>query len=206
MNERIKKILKTIYFFPGLILNVPGFLIHNVRIPKGIECIGHIFIRNKGHIKIGKNVRIRSGFTSNPIGLGTKTVIRTFANGSVIIGNHVKMSNVCICSAKQIIIEDEVMIGGGVCIYDTDFHSINPFVRMELVPIKEIPKARQVKIEYGVFIGAGSIILKGVSIGRFSVIGAGSVVTGDIPPFEIWAGNPARFVRKLTKEEINATI
>lgn len=48
-----------------------------------------------------------------------------------------------------------------------------------------------------VFIGADVIILKGVSIGERSIIGAGSVVTKDVPPDKIWAGPPAKFVRKI---------
>ena len=58
-------------------------------------------------------------------------------------------------------------------------------------------KMANVTIEHDAFIGAGSIILKGVTIGACSVIGAGSVVTKNIPPNEIWAGNPAKFIRKL---------
>ena len=53
-----------------------------------------------------------------------------------------------------------------------------------------------VYIEDGVFIGAGSIILKGVRIGKNSIVGAGSVVAKSIPEGEIWAGNPAKRVRE----------
>ena len=56
---------------------------------------------------------------------------------------------------------------------------------------------RPVVIRDGAFIGAHSIILKGVTVGEKSVVGAGSVVTRSIPDGEIWAGNPARFIRKL---------
>ena len=52
-------------------------------------------------------------------------------------------------------------------------------------------------IEDNVFIGAHSTILKGVTIGQNSIIGACSVVTKNIPPNEIWAGNPAKFIKKL---------
>ena len=56
---------------------------------------------------------------------------------------------------------------------------------------------KPVLIRQGAFIGAHSIILKGVTIGRHSVIGAGSVVTHDVPDNEIWAGNPAVFVKRI---------
>nr|WP_285890903.1 DapH/DapD/GlmU-related protein [Mesobacillus maritimus] len=52
-----------------------------------------------------------------------------------------------------------------------------------------------VVIEDGVFIGGGSFILKGSHIGKDSIIGAGSVVSGRVPPNEVWAGNPAKFIR-----------
>lgn len=58
-------------------------------------------------------------------------------------------------------------------------------------------KSKPVVIKRGAWIGGGSIILKGVVIGEYSVIGAGSVVTRSVPAGEIWAGNPARFIRKL---------
>ena len=59
-------------------------------------------------------------------------------------------------------------------------------------------KTAPILIKEGVFIGAHAIILKGVTIGRHSVIGAGAVVTKDVPDNEVWAGNPAKFVKKLS--------
>ena len=56
---------------------------------------------------------------------------------------------------------------------------------------------KPVEIKDGVFVGAHSIILKGVTIGEGSIIGAGSVVTKSIPAGEVWAGNPAKFIRKI---------
>ena len=63
-------------------------------------------------------------------------------------------------------------------------------------PYEDI-RSKPVKICKGAFIGAGSYILKGVTIGEKSIVGAGSVVTKDIPSGEIWAGNPAKFIRKV---------
>lgn len=58
------------------------------------------------------------------------------------------------------------------------------------------PRCAPITIEDHAFIGAHSIILKGVTIGKCSIVGAGSVVTHNIPEHEIWAGNPAKFIRK----------
>lgn len=79
-------------------------------------------------------------------------------------------------------------------IYDNDFHSISYTERIN--GDKNI-KAAPVIIQDGAFIGAHSIILKGVTIGARSVVGAGSVVAKSIPSDEVWAGNPAKFIRKL---------
>lgn len=58
-------------------------------------------------------------------------------------------------------------------------------------------KKAKVIIEHDAFIGAGCIILKGVTIGACSVIGAGSVVTKSVPPYQVWAGNPAKFIKNI---------
>jgi len=86
------------------------------------------------------------------------------------------------------------MIGGGCKIWDTDFHSIYPEDRIN-GNINSLNSP--VIIGNNVFIGGFSIILKGVTIGDNAVIGAGSVITKNIPANEIWAGNPAKFIRKL---------
>ncbi|MCE2615607.1 MAG: acyltransferase [Phocaeicola sp.] len=203
MNTHLKNILKKIYYFPGYLINIPTFLFQRVRLPKSIECIGKTHIINEGKIKLGESIRIRSGVLANPIGIGTKTIFHVIQGGELTIGNNVRMSNTGICCAKKITIEDGVMIGGGVCIWDTDFHSCNYNIRLRISSEKERPRTREIIIEKGVFIGAGSIILKGSHIGMFSIVGAGSVVSGKIPPQEVWAGNPAKFIRKLTIEELS---
>ena len=55
-------------------------------------------------------------------------------------------------------------------------------------------------IEDGAFLGANTIITKPCKIGRNSIVGAGSVVTKDIPPYEVWAGNPAKFIKNIEKK------
>ena len=58
---------------------------------------------------------------------------------------------------------------------------------------------KPVEIREGAFVGAHCIILKGVTIGKEAIVGAGSVVTKSIPDGEIWGGNPAKFIRKIEK-------
>lgn len=58
----------------------------------------------------------------------------------------------------------------------------------------------KVILKKGAYIGANTVICKPVTIGEYAIVGAGSVVTKDIPPYEVWAGNPARFIRKRVKE------
>ena len=105
------------------------------------------------------------------------------------------MSNVAICSFMKVRIEDDVYIGGDVRIYDTDFHSLDFSNRVG--PVDNKIKSLPVLIKHGAFIGASSIILKGVTVGEYSIIGAGSVVTKNIPNGEIWAGNPAKFLKTV---------
>ena len=131
---------------------------------------------------------------ADPIGGDTKTILYTRNNGKINIGNFAGLSNTSIVSESSVTIGEWTNIGGGTKIYDTDFHSIDPDVRYN--GDTDI-KAKPVKIGSRVFIGGHSIILKGVTIGEGAVIGAGSVVSKNVPENEIWAGNPARFIRNI---------
>ena len=97
---------------------------------------------------------------------------------------------------KILVLEDDVMIGGSCCIYDSDFHSLKSVNRSLTKQDNDIHH-KPVIIKRGAFIGAHSIILKGVTIGENSVIGAGSVVTKSVPSNEIWAGNPAKYLKTI---------
>jgi acetyltransferase-like isoleucine patch superfamily enzyme len=95
---------------------------------------------------------------------------------------------------QEIEIGRRVLIGGGVRIFDSDFHVL-PQAR----PSARNPATRPVKIEDDAFVGAYATILKGATIGRGAVIGAGSVVTAHVPAYEVWAGNPARRIESVMK-------
>jgi acetyltransferase-like isoleucine patch superfamily enzyme len=90
---------------------------------------------------------------------------------------------------KKIVIGDDVLFGGGVSIFDNDFHPIDFRLRKS---VDTIIGSEEVFIDNGVFLGFGVTVLKGVRIGSGAVVGAGSVVSRNIPEMEIWAGNPCR--------------
>ena len=93
-----------------------------------------------------------------------------------------------------IIIEDDVLIGCGVHIYVENHEFKNPFV---VISEQGHSPAKQVLIKEGCWIGANVIILPGVTIGKNSVIGAGSIVTKSIEDNVVAAGNPARVIKKI---------
>ncbi len=169
--------------------------IRHVSIGNGVIINGKIDIYGLGNVSIGNSVIINSNIKFNPIGGQSGTILRTIDNGNISIADNTGMSNVTICASKEVYIGKNVNIGGDVRIYDTDFHSIKYEHRMEK-PDKHI-QSKPVLIKDGVWIGASSIILKGVIIGSNSIVGAGSVVTKSIPENQIWAGNPARFIRNI---------
>lgn len=166
---------------------------HHVKFDNTLTVNGKLLIFGDG-IQIGKNVRINCGCRSNPIGGDSCTILRTEGNGTIEIGDNTGISNSAIVAYQYVYIGKNVLLGGSCKIYDTDFHSLDIEVRMKH-PVENIV-SKPVVIEDGVFIGAHSIILKGVTIGENSIVGAGSVVTKSIPAGEIWAGNPARQIKR----------
>lgn len=153
------------------------------------------FIINNGRIIIKKNVVINSKYRHNPIGGNTFTTFWTKKEGIITIESGARISNSSFVSEKEIYIGKNVYIGGDCKIYDTDFHSLQFEKRIQKPDVSI--KSAKVIIKDGAFIGTGTIIMKGVTIGQNSVVGAGSVVVKDIPENEIWGGNPVRFIRKL---------
>ncbi|MFJ1322471.1 acyltransferase [Capnocytophaga canis] len=193
MRKLIKKMTHIFIFFDiiwnyfMLKFNSVSFGSYNIR--------GRIQIRNGGKISIGEKFSANSGEMYNPIGGDSVLRLICSRGGELRIGKGVGMSNSTIVCRQQIIIEDYVLIGGGCRIWDTNFHSLDADNRIHFGDDDVIN--RPILIKKYAFIGGGSIILKGVTIGKKSIIAAGSVVTRDVPDFEVWGGNPARFIKKL---------
>lgn len=128
-------------------------------------------------------------------------------NASISIGKRVFITGSIIAS-QNIEIGDDVLISWGTTIVDHNSHSIYFSHREKdavdwLVGKKDWThvKIAPVKISSKVWIGFNSIILKGVTIGEGAVVGAGSVVTKDVPAWTIVAGNPARVIREIAENE-----
>jgi acetyltransferase-like isoleucine patch superfamily enzyme len=146
-------------------------------------------------MSFGPGLQLRSSLRSNPLGPNHPVLLATWAEGSCLeVGANFAMTGGGLCAAKRIVIGDNVVVGANTSIIDADFHPLDP-KRREMAPSEG--RAAAVLIEDNVFIGANCLILKGVKIGTASVVGAGSVVTQDVPPRAVVAGNPARFVREL---------
>lgn len=159
--------------------------------------IPFIMIARKGVFTINQDFKINNGLQGNPIGRPQPCVFFVDTNAILQIGKNVGISSGAIIAHKHIKIGDNVKIGGGVCIYDTDFHSTDPLLRINSKLDMQSKSSKEVIIHNNAFIGAHSTILKGVTIGQNAIVGACSVVTKSIPENEIWAGNPAKFIKNI---------
>lgn len=180
---------------------VPFWLrLNGVRIGRGCRFAGQpiITIAPGARIIIGGNAMVNSRVGSNVAGLPHPTILAAVSrNSSIEIGEGTGISGASIVSRVSVTIGNRVMVGAGACIWDNDFHPLDPQKRLEH-PTREALCA-PVIIEDDVFIGARSIVLKGVRVGCGAVIGAGAVVTKNVLAGDVVAGNPARVVNSVAQ-------
>ena len=166
------------------------------------------------NIEVGANTMIDSSscfkkfFSNLPLGLriGSNVTLSspslaTEKNAYIEIGDYSYISGASLVASQEIIIGKYVYIAGGVTIVDTDFHPIDPGARLfDTIAISPIgDKSRRpsfpsapVRVEDDVWIGFNATILKGVTVGKGSVIEPGAVVSKDVPAGCTVAGNPAQ--------------
>ena len=147
-----------------------------------------------GKISIGDNFYFSSGDGVNPIASNLQGSVYVENGASLSIGNNVGMSSTRMWIHNGVAIGDHVKIGACVLITDTDAHPLDYMARRTT---NEGTKSAPIVIEDDVWVGAHSVILKGVTIGARSVIGVGSVVTKSIPADCVAAGNPCRVIKML---------
>lgn len=149
--------------------------------------------KGSGRLILGDGVTVNSARWANWLG-SAGSMMLSVENGAIL-----ELKRGCGVSASQIIanigieIGEEALVGAGCLICDSDMHEV------PLGSGKAIAMA-PIKIGRRAFIGARCIILKGVTIGEGAVVGAGSVVTRDIPPGVVASGNPAQIVKQLSEE------
>lgn len=160
------------------------------------SCYGFPYLHKSMDAKvfIGKNFKMNNGSKYSDSGLNGKCRIEVRDNAILSIGNNVGISDVTITCHQKIYIGNNVLIGAGATIRDTDNHSLNPQDRLEGLDFLN-KKNAPIIVKDNVFIGANATLLKGVTIGENAIVGACSVITKDVPANQIWAGNPAKFIK-----------
>ena len=170
---------------------------HGVVFGKNIQIPGKVLWLIRGaRITIGDNFYLSSGNGVNPIANNLQADVYVEPGAALTIGNNVGMSSTRLWIHESARIGNNVKIGGCVLITDTDAHPMDYMARRSS---NEGTKSAPVVIEDDVWVGAHCIILKGVTIGARSIIGAGSVVTKNIPADCVAAGNPCRVIKSLNQ-------
>jgi galactoside O-acetyltransferase len=185
------------------------------------------FVRKKPYVIINKNTILLKSCRfqiqqSNRVEIGHDSMIGcSFIfesdKGEICVGNNSYVSGgTTLISRSKITIGDNVTIAWGCTIYDHDSHSLNYQERINDIKQQNedyrkgrnfiqnkdwsVVKSAPVIIQSNAWIGMNSIILKGVTIGEGAVVGAGSVVRNNVPPWTIVIGNPAITVKQIAKE------
>ena len=173
----------------------------DVEYGKNVRIIGLMRLRmtKDSEIVIGDNFTAYSGYKST-IDSGRKNILAAVGGAKIIIRDNVGMTSTSIYCQEKIEIGNNVLIGAATIIMDNNFHSLDYTLRgtsKEGYQHKGTINTAPVIIGDHVFIGTRCIINKGVCIGEGSVVAAGSVVVKDIPAWEVWGGNPAKFIKSL---------
>ena len=157
-----------------------------------------LLLMGPGRIAIGAGVQF-GWETSEGFHSGYCHVEACTPDSSIEIGDRAEINNNVFIKSEGpgVAIGADALLGSRIVIYDSDFHDLHPARRRG-----GRPAMGRVELGQNVFIGDRVMILKGVTIGAHSVIGAGSVVTGSIPSGVIAVGNPARVVRELADTDV----
>jgi acetyltransferase-like isoleucine patch superfamily enzyme len=163
------------------------------------------FVRISPDVKLGENTRVYAFVNLYGCTIGDDCKIGTFVEiqKGVTVGNRVKVSShTFVC--EGVTVEDDVFIGHSV-VFINDLYPRSTNADGALQTEEDwvmVPTT----IKRGASIGSNATILCGVTVGEGAIVGAGSVVTRDVPPYTIVAGNPARVLRKVGPAKIQDDI
>lgn len=180
------------------------FKLLGAKLGRNVKLVNKVYLYTGEHSKIGigNNVVINSGDNLNPLSSNVYCSIFVTENAELNIGEWSGISGGCIWATESIHIGNHVNIGANCVIMDGDIHNMDWQKRRadrsssEKIPFNHGP----VVIEDDVWLGANCVILKNVTIGARTIIGAGSVVTKSIPADCIAAGNPCRIIKTLSSD------
>lgn len=173
------------------------FLTAGVKWSPGLSLYGVPIIQRhrRSSISLGHGASLRSSVRSNPLGPARPVILSTRSTDARIqIGDNFAMTGGTIVAENSVTIGHRVTIGADCVITDTDFHPLDPAARSEQPTLGE---HAPVTLGDDVFLGMRSVVLKGVTIGSGTVVGACSVVSSDLPGGVVAAGNPARVLRAI---------
>ncbi len=148
-------------------------------------------------IRMGKNVVLVSESETNMAGINHPVIIATYSkDAEVLLEDNVGMSGVSINCVSRCVFKEGAMLGANVNVWDTDFHPVDPIKRLNQKSIEDA-QTFPIILERNVWIGANTTILKGVTIGENTVVGAMSLVNKDLHSNTVYAGIPAKKIKDL---------
>lgn len=172
------------YFHHGRTMLAGWWFLRHAELGSRVRVSGRPRVMAAGTMRIGNNVQIYSTLA--------RTELVAAKGATLEIGRRTLVNwGTSIVALDRVVIGDDCHIGTHCLILDNAFHEVDPDRRLER------PPSKSVTIGDNVWLGARVIVMPGVTIGRDAVVGAGSVVTGDVPPRTLAAGVPARVVREL---------
>ncbi|MGN6512706.1 MAG: DapH/DapD/GlmU-related protein [Lysobacteraceae bacterium] len=169
-----------------------------VSLGRKVRCWGRPLVQayNGGRVRVGDGVLLNScnrGYHLNMF--GPVKLLADRPGARIEIGDHTRIHGSCLHACASIVVGKRCLIAANCQLIDSSGHELCfPHVEER---IKSTDTGRPIVLEDDVWLGAGTLVLPGVTIGRGSVVGAGSVVTRDIPPMVVAAGNPARVIRRF---------
>lgn len=159
-----------------------------------IRIVGLPVVKGDGEITVGARSDFRSKSWSTAMGVIQPCTFNVLLHTSRIeIGEDCGFSGAVVCAKDKVVIGNRVQLGSGAVICDTDFHSTDAKIRGTDADLESAASA-PVTIGDDCFIGARSMILKGVQVGARAIVGAGAVVAKNVPAGAIVAGNPAKVI------------